>query len=193
MKTATEASATTLLTADDLLRLDAQGVSGELVRGVLVEMTPPGQEHGWIVASLAGRIVLYVEERRAGIVVAGDSGVQLERNPDTVRAPDVAFTSATRLPAGRITPGYAEVVPDLVVEVVSPSDRFAVVRDKARMWLSFGVQLVWVVFPVSRTVEVYRAGVDTGDTAETLTEADNLNGGSVLPGFTCPLSDLFAD
>lgn len=189
MTTATESSPTTLLTAEDLLRLGDE-VRGELIRGVLCEMTPTGQEHGWIVALLTRELVAHVEAHRLGIVVAGESGVQLEHDPDTVRAPDIAFTSAQRLPVDRITRRYAEVVPDLVVEVVSPSDRHADVRDKARMWLSFGVQLVWVVFPVARTVEVYRVGAEA---VETLTEADSLDGGDVLPGFTCPLSRLFAD
>lgn len=189
MKTSTEASSATLLTAEDLLRLGDE-VRGELIRGVLWEMTPTGQEHGWIVALLTRELVVHVEVHRLGIVIAGESGVQLEHDPDTVRAPDIAFTSAQRLPADRITRRYAEVVPDLVVEVVSPSDRHAEVRDKARMWLSFGVQMVWMVFPVACTVEVHRAGADA---AQTLTEADSLDGGSVLPGFSYPLSQLFAD
>ncbi len=193
MKTATEVSATTLLTADDLMRLDAQGVSCELVRGVLVEMTPPGYTHGRFVAAITANLWIHVEQHRLGVVVAGDPGVHLERDPDTVRAPDVSFTSADRLPLGSVPTGYCDVVPDLVVEVVSPSDRLAVVRNKARMWLSFGVQLVWVVFPASRTVEVYSADADTADTAETLTEADHLDGGSVLPEFTYSLGRLFAD
>ncbi len=192
MKTAVEASATTLLTADDLMRLDAQGVSGELVRGVLVEMSKPGLRHAQLTARLCTQLCNHVDERHLGTVV-GELGVLLERDPDTVRAPDVAFISYDRLPKGNLFSGYAENVPDLVVEVVSPSDRLVAVRDKARMWLSFGVQLVWVVFPASRTVEVYSADADTADTAETLTEADHLDGGSVLPEFTCPLSRLFAD
>ena len=187
MNTAIDASSATLLTADEFMRLGDE-VRGELIRGVLCEMTPTGQEHGWIVALLTRELVAHVEVHRLGIVVAGESGVQLEHDPDTVRAPDIAFTSAQRLPVDRITRRYAEVVPDLVVEVVSPSDRHADVRDKARMWLSFGVQLVWVVFPVAHTVEVYRAGAET---AETLTEADSLDGSPVLPDFNHPLSGLF--
>ncbi|WP_419944609.1 Uma2 family endonuclease [Candidatus Poriferisodalis sp.] len=188
MKTATESSPTTLLTADDLLRL-GNDVRGELIRGVFCEMTPTGHEHGRIVASLTHELVAHVKIQQLGVVVAGDTGVQLEHEPDTVRAPDIAFTSSERLPVGQITHRYVQVVPDLVAEVVSPSDRHAEVRDKARMWLSCGVQLVWVVFPVARTVEVHRVGVDA---TETLAEADHLDGGSVLPGFTCSLRRLFA-
>lgn len=189
MKTAVQPSPTTLLTAEEFMHLGDE-VHGELIRGVLCEMTPTGQEHGWIVALLTRELVAHVEVHRLGIVVAGESGVQLEHDPDTVRAPDIAFTSAQRLPVDRITRRYAEVVPDLVVEVVSPSDRHADVRDKARMWLSFGAQLVWVVFPKTRTAEVHRASIDD---VETLGEVDSLDGGEVLPGFSCPVSQLFAD
>ena len=176
------------LTADEFMRLDDE-VRGELIRGVFCEMTPPGHEHGRVVAVLTRELATHVETHRLGIVV-GESGVHLEHDPDTVRAPDIAFTSGERLPVGRAIHGYVQVVPDLVVEVVSPSDRHAAVRDKARMWLSFGVQVVWAVFPVARKVEVHCAD---SDAAETLTEADSLDGTPVLPGFSYPLSQLFAD
>ncbi len=190
MKTATEAPSATLLTADDLLRLDTQGVRGELIQGVFCEMSPAGGQHSKIAFRLGLQVGKFVEQHRLGTAFAADYGIQLERDPDTVRAPDFAFASHERCPPGAVTEGYGQHVPELVVEVVSPSDRRAAVREKARMWLSFGVQLVWVVFPDVCTVEVYRVGVDT---AETLTEADSLDGGSVLPGFTYPLSHLFAD
>lgn len=189
MKTAIQPSPNTLLTADDLFQLDDE-VRGELIRGVFCEMTPPGHEHGRVVALLTHALVAHVEVRQLGVVVAGDSGVHLEHDPDTVRAPDIAFTSGERLPMGRAIHGYAQVVPDLVAEVVSPSDRHADVRDKARMWLGFGVQLVWVVFPTARTVEVHRAGTDD---VEALGEADNLDGIPVLPEFAYPLRRLCAD
>ncbi|WP_419839757.1 Uma2 family endonuclease [Candidatus Poriferisodalis sp.] len=188
MTTAIQSSPTTLLTAADLLLLGDEK-RGELIRGVFCEMAPPGREHGRIAALVTHELVAYALAERAGTVV-GESGVQLERDPDTVRAPDVAFTSYARSPAGSVTHRYAQEVPELVVEVVSPSDRHAAVHDKARMWLGFGAQLVWVVFPASRTVEVHRVGTDP---IETLNETDVLDGADVLPGFSCPLSRLFAD
>lgn len=188
MTTATESSPATLLTADEFMRLGDE-VHGELIRGVLCEMPKPGWRHGQLTARLCAQLVNHAEVRQLG-TVAGEVGVLLERGPDTVRAPDAAFVSHDRLPKGNVPDRYDETIPDLVVEVVSPSDRLAEVRDKARMWLSFGVQLVWVVFPTARTVEVHHSGVEA---AETLTEADRLDGGSVLPGFTYPLSRLFAD
>lgn len=188
MTTATEVPSATLLTADEFMRLSHE-VHGELIRGVLCEMPRPGPLHGQVVALLAYELVAHAKAQGLGTVFA-DVGVLLERDPDTVRAPDVAFASHRRLPPGKVSERYGDAVPELVAEVVSPSDRHAPVRDKARMWLEFGAQLVWVVYPVTRTVEVHRVGTDA---VETLTEADHLDGGTVLPGFSCPLSRLFAD
>ena len=184
---ATIKTRTALLTAEDLLRLDSEGVRGELIRGVLHETTPTGQEHGWIVMRLGALLMNFILPRSLGRLVGSDSGVLLERDPDTVREPDLAFTSAARLPAGGPSKGYAEVAPDLVVEVVSPSDQPRDVADKVAMWLSHGVRLGWVVRPDSRTIDVHRA---TGD-VQTLSESDMLDGLDVLPGFSCPVSAVF--
>ncbi len=177
---------TRLLTADDLLRLYSDGVRGELIRGVLCETMPTGHRHGSIVANLVGELRAFVKPRRLGWLVASDSGVWLERDPDTVREPDVAFTSAEKIPLDAEIPGYAEVVPELVVEVASPSDSRREVNDKARMWLSHGVRLIWVIHPDTRTVDVYQA-----DGTATLSEEDSLSGLDVLPGFACPIKTIF--
>ena len=184
MTTTTEAE---LLTADDLLRLDGEGVRGELIRGVLCETMPTGHEHGAIVMNLGIELGNFVKPRRLGWLVASDSGVWLERDPDTVREPDIAFTSAEKIPLDARITGYAEVAPDLVVEVASPSDSRREVHDKARMWLSHGVRLVWVVRPETRTVDVYQADGGTS----TLGEEDSLDGMDVLPGFVCPVNAVF--
>ena len=113
----------------------------------------------------------------------------LERDPDTVREPDIAYFSAERMPPGVRVPGYAETPPDLVVEVVSPSDTIREVNDKAFMWLGYGVRLVWLVYPDTRTVDVYRSG----RAVTTLAEDDFLDGLDVLPGFTCAVSEVFDD
>ena len=177
---------TKLLTADDLLRLYSEGVRGELVRGVLSETIPTGYEHGKIVAKLTTRLGVFVESQNLGDLTASDSGVWLERNPDTVREPDIAFFSTEKMPAGVRVTGYAEVAPDLVVEVASPSDSHRHVNDKALMWLRYGVRLVWVVYPETRTVEAHREGYPVS----TLTENDMLDGLDVLPGFACMVSDI---
>ena len=175
------------LTADDLLRLYSEGVRGELIRGELCQTMPTGQEHGEIVMNLGALLRMFVKPRKLGRLAASDSGVWLERDPDTVREPDIAFFSAEKMPLGTRVTGYAEVVPDLVVEVASPSDSLREVNDKALMWLSYGVSLVWAVNPDTRSVDVYRAGRVTS----TLLESDTLDGLDALPGFTCAISEVF--
>ena len=176
-----------LLTADDLLRLSSRGVRGELIRGVLCETMPTGMEHGEIVMRLGAALLGHIQPRRLGRLMGSDSGVWLERDPDTVREPDIAYFSSARIPPDQRVTGYAEVAPDLVVEVASPGDSRQELHDKALMWLSYGVRLVWVVHPATRTVDAHRAG---GDVA-TLTEGDVLDGLDALPGFKCTLRDLF--
>ncbi len=179
------AALTRLLTAADLLRLDSEGVRGELIRGELCEEMPPGKDHGIYSLNIGGDMRNFVRERGLGRV-AVEHGIWLERGPDTVRAPDVAFYSADRQPPGVSVPGYSETVPDLAVEVQSPNDSRAYVHDKCIMWLSFGVRLVWAVYPSARSVDVHGA-----DGVATLREGDVLDGGDVLPGFTCAVGDIF--
>ena len=177
------------MTAGDLLRLHGKGVRGELIRGVLHETMPTGYEHGTIVVNLSTELRNFVKPRKVGSVTASDSGVWLERDPDTVREPDIAYFSAERMPPGVRVTGYAEVAPDLAVEVVSPNNTLVEVNDKALMWLSYGVRLVWVVHPDTRTVDVYRSG----HAATTLTKDDTLDGLDALPGFICGVSEVFED
>ena len=184
MTTTTEAK---LLTAADLLRLDGEGVRGELIRGVLCETMSTGELHGKMVTNLVVELGVFVKAGRLGTLFASDSGVRLERDPDTVREPDIAFTSAERLPLDAWNTGYSEVVPDLVIEVASPNDSRRELNDKAHMWLSHGVRLVWVVHPETRMVDVHRPD----DAVATLGDRDALDGLDVLTGFTCDVSAIF--
>ena len=180
-------SPTELVTADELLELSSKGFRGELIRGVLCEAMPPGLEHGEIATAFGAELRGFAKPRRLGRVAVGDPGIKIERDPDTVRAPDIAFFSASRLPLDQRNPGYAEVIPELVVEVKSPRDSREQLYDKAQMWLRHGVRLVWLVYPEERTVEAHHAeqGVAVyGDD-------DELDGMDVLPGFTCAVSPLF--
>ncbi len=181
----TETSAK-LMTADELLRLGADA-RGELIRGVFCEMTPGGEGHGKYGMRLGSRVNMFAEQRRLGTTFNAETGFWLERDPDTVRAPDIAFTSAERLPLDADNPGYSQVVPDLVAGVRSPNDSRREVHDKALMWLSHGVRLVWVVHPDTRSIDVYRPDAP----AATLAEDATLDGGDVLPGFACPVSAVF--
>ena len=176
-----------LLTADDLLRLHSEGAKGELIKGVFVKKVPSGLEHGEISMRLGARLVTFVGSAGVGRVFGTDTGVVLQNDPDIVREPDLAFVSYDKLPYGVRIRGYLVGPPDLVVEITSPTDTIGAVYDQARMWVSHGVPLVWVVDPEARTVEVHRPDVETN----TLTEADTLGGGSVLPGFSVPVSAVF--
>ncbi len=183
----TEKTKTKLLTADDLLALYSRGVKGELIRGVFCETVSAGIEHGEIAGNFIIGIGGFVKPRKLGRIFGSDSGIRLERNPDTVREPDVAFISAEQLPLGIRVQGYSEVIPGLVVEIASPSDTRREVNDKALMWLHYGVALVWAAYPDTRTVDVYRPGVP----AATLAEGDTLDGAPVLPGFTLAVREVF--
>jgi len=176
-----------LLTADDLLRLHSEGVKGELIMGVLHKKVSNGMEHGQIVANHLMVLGPFIKARRLGRLFGSDTGVQLEHDPDTVREPDVGFISAERMPLGVRERRYAQVVPDLVVEIVSPNDRPVPVFDKAQMWLRHGARLVWITDPEARTITALSQSGPT----RTFTEADTLDGGDVLPGFTCPVRDIF--
>ena len=187
MTTAAAKTETKLLTADDLLRLYSEGVRGELIRGVLHQTVGTGIEHGAIAINFGSIIRNFVRPGRLGWVVGSDAGIWLERNPDTVREPDLAFISAEKLPLDTRVRGYSEVVPDLVVEIISPNDRPIAVNDKAQMWLRYGVRLVLLVDPDARTVTT----LPNDGPAQTLTEDDTLTLVSVLPGFACPVRDIF--
>ncbi len=185
--TMTKPPTTELLTATDLLRLASEGVLGELIRGVLHETMMMGVEHGEIVVNLGAELRNFIKPQRLGTLTGADAGIRLEHDPDTVRAPDLAYFSAATMPPAAVPDGYAEVVPGLVVEVVSPNDTQREVAAKARMWLRYDVRLVWVVLPQTRNVDVYRPG----HAVVTLTEQDTLDGLDVLPGFTCAVSAVF--
>ncbi len=183
MTTGTE---TNLMTADDLMRLDSQGIHGELKRGVFCETMPSGGDHGVISSIVNALVFMFIEPSQLGWVTT-EVGVFLERDPDTVLAPDVAYFSHERWPRNRSIPSYVEVVPDLAVEVKSPNDSRREIEEKARTWLDYGVRLVWTVHPETRTVDVYR---DDGH-VETFRIGDTLDGWEVLPGFSCAISRLF--
>jgi Uma2 family endonuclease len=178
----------TLLTAEDLYSMPENGAGYELVNGELIEVTPPGWDHGVVVGNGAIIIGTFVKERGLGWLAAGDPGIVLRRAPDTVRGPDVAFISYERLPAGQSVPGYTEIVPDFVIEVVSPSDTAREVQAKTREWLDAGVRLVWLMYPENRSIVAWR-GLERG---HTYTETDTIDAEPVLPGFLSPVAAFFA-
>ena len=175
------------VTADELLAMPDDGYRYELVKGELIRMSPTGDEHGKVTVRLTAPLYFYVEEHNLGVVYAAETGFKLESDPDTVRAPDVAFLSRSRREqAGRVE-GYWSGAPDLAVEVLSPSDRRRKVGEKVANWLAAGTRMVWVVSPKLRTVTVYKSVTDV----VTLTDEDQLEGGDVVPGFRIAVAKIF--
>lgn len=177
----------TQFTIADLLRLPGDGCRYELLGGELVGLPLNGFEHGEVLGELGTEIKLYLRSHDVGRAAMGDTGIILRRDPDRVRAPDLCFFSHERLPAGVRVPSYTDVIPDLVAEVVSPSDTAAAVQQKVEEWLRAGVRLVWVLYPATRTVYAYRSVTDV----RVYTVEDMLDGGEVLPGFACAVAGLF--
>ena len=181
-------SATTLMTAEELERMPHDGYRRELVSGELTTMTPTGLEHGVVIMRLGELLSPFVRQHGLGVLSGGDPGFVLARDPDTVRAPDLAFIRKERLATNPVGPTFWSGAPDLAVEVMSPNDTVHKVDEKAKVWLKAGVEMVWVVNPAWCTVTVYRSARDI----KTLTEDNDLDGGDVLPGFRCRVADLFA-
>jgi len=178
---------TRVMTADELLAMPNDGNRYELLRGELRMMSPAGGRHGRIALKLARRIANFAEEHGLGETYAAETGFLLRRNPDTVRAADVAFVSRGRLGKFADHPGFPPLAPDLVAEVVSPHDRSTAVEEKACDWLAAGVSVVLVVDPQTKLIRDYRAGNEIrvyGQGHIDLTD--------VLAGFRLDVSELFA-
>ena len=181
------ATSRTFRTADELLRWPQDGQRHELVRGELRTMPPAGGNHGMVAMEVGGQLRDHIKPRRLGYVFAAETGFRIHRDPDTVLAPDAAFVALERLSDQPALRGFVPLVPDLVVEVVSPFDTAAEVEAKVQTWLRAGVRLVWVVHPATRSVTVYRSLTDV----QVFAEADELDGHPVLPEFRCPVRELF--
>jgi len=176
-----------LLTAADLQAMPDSGRGYELVKGELQRMAPTSPKHGKIAARLIIRLGTFVEANELGEVYSSETGFTLEVDPDTVRAPDAAFVSADRIPEEDDSDGYWVLAPDLVAEVLSPSDAAGTVLAKVQDYLDAGVRLVWVIDPRSKSVTVYRSLKDV----QVFTVREVLSGQDVLPGFSLPVSALF--
>lgn len=185
-----------LMTADELFEYSLPDKRVELIRGRLLIREPPGMRHGEFAARLVVAIGNFLSADRAargasatlGRVLTCDPGFTLERNPDTVRAPDVAYVSRERFP-GPVPIRYGEFAPDLAIEIRSPTDRSGAVLSKVSQWLTAGARLVWVVDPGRQLATVYRAD----DSQAILARHEALDGEDLLPGFVLPLEELFAE
>ena len=149
-------------------------------------MSPAGYEHGVIAGEMYGHLFNFVKQNRRGVVTAAETGFVIGHHPDTVRAPDVGFIRAERVPHVR-TRGYFQGPPDLAVEVVSPTDRAGELLAKVQDWLAAGCRAVWVVDPTSQTISVYRGSRET----TLLTVDDELTDDELLPGFRLAVGEVF--
>jgi Uma2 family endonuclease len=173
-------------TPDDLLAMP-DGVRYELVDGELVERDMSGLSSE-VARKLSGRAGMFSDERSLGHTFGSDCGYQcFPFDPRRVRRPDASFVRAGRISTEEYESGHITVAPDLAVEVVSPNDLAHELIEKVDEYLRAGVRLVWVIDPQSRTVAVHRP--DGSDSR--LREQDELSGEDVLPGFRCPVRDLF--
>lgn len=151
-------------------------------------MSPAGHKHGRIAGNITASLGPHVVTNRLGRVYVADTGFLISSDPDTVRAPDVGFMSQRRLDEVGDVEGYWPGAPDLVVEVISPSDTYTEVEEKVFEWLGAGAHMVVVVNPRKRAVTVYRSLADI----RVLTENDTLDGGDVVPGWIMLVKDIFA-
>ena len=150
-------------------------------------MSPTGGEHGNIEIVLGFALRAFAQQSKLGWVMSGEVGIYTRRHPDCVRGADIVFVSRERL--SRPPEGFLEVAPELIVEIISPSDRWSDMRRKLDEYFAIGVSLVWVVEPDNRTVLVYHTSINFRE----LGESDTLVGEGVLKGFSLRVADLFAE
>ncbi len=175
-----------LLTADEFFEWQPPDKDTELVRGRMIVREPPRLWHGLYAANLCLFVANYARAKRLGFVFGQDTGFPIARDPDTVLAPDLAFIRADRLPS-RDEDRYPAIVPDLVAEIMSPSDRRKAVVAKMHDWIEAGVRVAWFIEPKQRRATIFFA-----DGSELAVADDGvLTAGDVLPGFACALRAVF--
>jgi Uma2 family endonuclease len=157
----------------------------ELVRGEVIELSRPTRIHGRVCINTGFALETFARKKKKGYVVSNDSGVILERNPDTVRGPDIAYYEDVQHFAD-LPEKWGDTTPRLAVEVLSPNDSASYLTQKIQDYLDNGVEVVWVIDPDTKTVGVYsKTGV------QSFTEKQTLTGGEVLPGFRVKVAELF--
>jgi Uma2 family endonuclease len=178
---------TALLTAEEFLHLDDGGANTELVRGRVVEFTLPYTAHGYYCCRIATILGEFVNNHPLGRIGGGGAGVVTERNPDTVRGPDVAFYSYERIPRGPLPEGYWPAAPELVVEIRSHDDRWKDILRKVGEYVSAGVLTVAIADPQTQRIHLFSADRE----ATVLNANEELTFPDILPGFAVPVKRLF--
>ena len=176
---------TKLVTGEELLDMGDIGRC-ELIDGRIVYMSPVGGEHSFVEFNIGAELRTFARQQKIGWVLGGEVGIFIRRNPDRIRGADVAFVSKKQL--AHPPRGFLEVAPELVIEIISPNDRWEDVRAKIGDYFSIGVERVWIVEPAKRTVLVYRSNTQFQEFAE----SDTLNGEGILEGFSLAVAEIFA-
>jgi Uma2 family endonuclease len=177
------------VSAEQLAQIDDGYHRYELVRGEIRMMSPGSSRHGMVIGELTLRLGQFINSCQLGVFFGAESGFRIERDPDTVLAPDFAFVGRDRIPPDGLPKGYWAIAPDLVVEVLSPDDRSSAVAEKLQLWLGAGVRSAWIVDPARRNVEIHH-----GDgSKQEFREADLITDEAVLPGFSCPVGNFFPE
>lgn len=180
-------STSTLVTAEQLYLRSGDGCRYELIAGDLKIMSPSGWRHGEVVGNLHTLLGGYVRQQNLGSIFGAETGFKLARDPDTVRAPDIAFIAKENLPASKPTEAYWPGGPDLAVEVLSPNDSPSEVAEKTKAWLAAGA-IVWIVDPDENTVTIHLSLTEQ----RTFSAGEKLLGEPVVPGIQCDIDEIFA-
>jgi Uma2 family endonuclease len=173
-------------TAEELFEL-GDDCHYELIRGELVTMAPAGGAHGKVASRIGASLAQFIDQANLGESYAAETGFIVSRSPDTVLAPDFAFVRNERLAEVDKEAGFCIGAPDLVVEVISPSDSYTKVVEKALTWLASSAAVVFVVDPSARIVTRFDSATDI----MTFTKDDVLDAGDVVPGWSMPVSRIF--
>jgi len=177
---------TKLITGEELFAMGNIGRC-ELIDGRIIPMSPTGIHHAYIEFNLGGELRNFVRKHKIGWVGGGEAGIYIQRNPDRVRGADVIFLSREKFPQGIPEDGFLETAPDLVVEVMSPSDTWQEVREKIGEYFSVSATWVWIVEPDNRAILVYH----TPTSFTEYVEGDVLKGEGTLEGFEVRIADIF--
>lgn len=183
----TTVDTTTLLTLEEFAALPDGDARLELVRGEVRPMAPAHGPAASVASTIHGLLFAHVRPRHLGRTYVDNAGFALLGARHTSRSPDVAFVRAGRLPPEGIGPGPIRVAPDLVVEVLSPTETASVLEDTLADYREAGTPLMWVVDPMLRQVTVHASD----GPSYTLRVGDTLTGGPVLPDFSVPVAELF--
>jgi Uma2 family endonuclease len=183
-------TSTKLMTAEEFFewanRPENSATLYELVDGEIVEMPSPGERHGTVCANIAFELGLYIRKRKAGQVLTNDTGLVVRRNPDTVRGPDVTLFLEKRS-MDQLESGHLKRVPDLIVEVLSPSDSFGQTLRRVDQYLALGVPMIWVLEPEELCVHQFRLN----ELRKRFDMTDIITGNGVLPDIECRVADFF--